>query len=49
MCIRDRYDAAHVFGVAINGEGIGNFGDASMFSFHATKVFNTIAVSYTHL
>ena len=43
------YDAAHVFGVAINGEGIGNFGDASMFSFHATKVFNTIeggAVTY---
>ena len=43
------YGAAHVFGVTINGEGIGNFGDASMFSFHATKVFNTIeggAVTY---
>lgn len=36
------YDAAHAFGVTVNGEGIANFGDASMFSFHATKVFNTI-------
>lgn len=36
------YDAAHVFGVRYNGKGIGDFGDASMFSFHATKVFNTI-------
>ena len=36
------YDAAHVFGVTVDGRGIGNFGDASMFSFHATKVFNTI-------
>ena len=36
------YDAAHAFGVTYNGVGIGNFGDASMFSFHATKVFNTI-------
>lgn len=36
------YDAAHVFGVEINGIGIGNFGDCSMFSLHATKVFNTI-------
>lgn len=36
------YDAAHTFGVTVNGEGVGNFGDASMFSFHATKVFNTI-------
>lgn len=36
------YDAAHAFGVTYRGEGIGNFGDASMFSFHATKVFNTI-------
>lgn len=36
------YDAAHAFGEKINGQGIGNFGDASMFSFHATKVFNTI-------
>ncbi len=36
------YDAAHAFGVKYRGEGIGNFGDASMFSFHATKVFHTI-------
>lgn len=43
------YDAAHTFGVTVNGQGIGSFGDASMFSFHATKVFNTIeggAVTY---
>ncbi|WIV12034.1 DegT/DnrJ/EryC1/StrS family aminotransferase [Proteiniborus sp. MB09-C3] len=36
------YDAAHAFGVTVNGKGVGTFGDASMFSFHATKVFNTI-------
>lgn len=36
------YDAAHVFGVEKDGKGIGKFGDASMFSFHATKVFNTV-------
>lgn len=36
------YDAAHAFGVTYKGKGIGEFGDASMFSFHATKVFNTI-------
>lgn len=36
------YDAAHAFGETMNGVGIGNFGDASCFSFHATKVFNTI-------
>lgn len=36
------YDAAHAFGVSYKGIGVGNFGDASMFSFHATKVFNTI-------
>lgn len=36
------YDAAHAFGEAYKGVGIGNFGDASVFSFHATKVFNTI-------
>lgn len=35
------YDAAHAFGVTVNGVGIGNFGDASMFSFHATKLFHT--------
>ncbi len=36
------YDAAHSFGVTVNGSGIGIYGDISMFSFHATKVFNTI-------
>lgn len=36
------YDAAHAFGVAYKGIGVGNFGDASMFSFHATKVYHTI-------
>ncbi len=36
------YDAAHAFGVKYGGKGIGNYGDASVFSFHATKVFNTI-------
>lgn len=36
------YDAAHAFGVEVNGKAIGNYGDISMFSFHATKVFNTI-------
>ena len=36
------YDAAHAFAVTYNGISAANFGDASMFSFHATKVFNTI-------
>lgn len=36
------YDAAHAFGVKYKGRGISNFGDVSMYSFHATKVFNTI-------
>lgn len=36
------YDAAHAFGVEYKNKGIANFGDISMFSFHATKVFNTI-------
>ena len=36
------YDAAHAFGIKYKGIGIGMFGDASCFSFHATKVFNTI-------
>ena len=40
--LRVIYDAAHVFGVKIGDRGIGSFGDVSMFSFHATKVFNTI-------
>ena len=44
------YDAAHAFGVTYNGVSSANFGDAAMFSFHATKVFNTIeggAVCYS--
>ena len=36
------YDAAHAFAVKYKGKSSANFGDASMFSFHATKVFNTI-------
>ena len=36
------YDAAHTFGEKYQGVGVGNFGDISCFSFHATKVFNTI-------
>ncbi len=36
------YDAAHAFGVEKDGVGVGNYGDASILSFHATKVFNTI-------
>jgi dTDP-4-amino-4,6-dideoxygalactose transaminase len=39
--IRVIYDAAHCFGVEINDNPIGIFGDLSMFSFHATKVFHT--------
>ena len=44
------YDAAHAFGVTKDGVSAACFGDASMFSFHATKVFNTIeggAVCYS--
>ena len=36
------YDAAHAFNTQIDGMAIGTFGDISMFSFHATKLFNTI-------
>ena len=36
------YDAAHAFGVTVDGRSIAAFGDASMFSFHATKLFHTI-------
>lgn len=36
------YDAAHAFGVEVNGESIMNAGDMSTLSFHATKVYNTI-------
>lgn len=41
-CLRLLYDAAHAFGVRYKGKGIGSWGDVSCFSFHATKVFNTI-------
>lgn len=36
------YDAAHAFGETYYGKNVAGFGDASMFSFHATKVFHTI-------
>jgi dTDP-4-amino-4,6-dideoxygalactose transaminase len=36
------YDAAHAFGVEKNNKSIGNFGDVSVFSFHATKLFHTV-------
>lgn len=36
------YDAAHAFGATLDGKSAAAFGDAAMFSFHATKVFNTI-------
>lgn len=36
------YDGAHVFGAKINGQPISHYGDMTMFSFHATKLFNTI-------
>lgn len=40
--IKILYDAAHAFGVKIHNKTILHYGDASMLSFHATKVFNTI-------
>ncbi len=36
------YDAAHAFGVRVNGHHIGSYGDLSMFSFHATKMYHSI-------
>lgn len=36
------YDAAHAFGVKINGNSVLNYGDLSVLSFHATKVYSTI-------
>lgn len=36
------YDAAHAFGTKINNKSILNYGDLSILSFHATKIFNTI-------
>ena len=47
--LRVIYDAAHAFGASINGISAANLGDASMFSFHATKVFHSVeggAVTY---
>ena len=40
--LRVIYDAAHVFGVKQHGKSILNFGDLSVLSFHATKVYSTI-------
>lgn len=40
--LRVIYDAAHAFGVTYDGISAAAFGDMSMFSFHATKVFNTV-------
>lgn len=45
------YDAAHAFGVQYKNRGISSYGDMSILSFHATKVFNTIeggAVCYNN-
>jgi dTDP-4-amino-4,6-dideoxygalactose transaminase len=39
--LRLMFDAAHAFAVTLGGRGIGNFGDLEVFSFHATKFFNT--------
>jgi dTDP-4-amino-4,6-dideoxygalactose transaminase len=36
------YDAAHAFGMKVGSKSIGHFGDLSMFSFHATKLFHTL-------
>ncbi|GCA66500.1 aminotransferase DegT [Mediterraneibacter butyricigenes] len=36
------YDGAHAFGTTYKGIGVGNFGDATMFSFHATKCFHSV-------
>jgi dTDP-4-amino-4,6-dideoxygalactose transaminase len=36
------YDAAHAFGVRVDGKSIGHFGDLSMFSFHATKLYHSV-------
>ncbi|UWG98286.1 DegT/DnrJ/EryC1/StrS family aminotransferase [Dehalobacter sp. DCM] len=40
--LKTLYDAAHAFGVKASGRPIGSYGDISMFSFHATKVFHTV-------
>ena len=46
------YDAAHAFGEMVDGVSVASLGDASMFSFHATKVFHTIeggCISYSDI
>lgn len=43
------YDAAHAFNTFYNGKGIGNYGDATVFSFHSTKLFNTVEGGLFHL
>lgn len=40
--LRVVYDAAHAFGVIVDGQGIGSIGEATMFSFHATKLFHSV-------
>jgi len=40
--LRLMFDAAHAFGCSHRGRMIGGFGDAEVFSFHATKFFNTL-------
>ena len=45
------YDAAHAFGIKVNGESVLSFGDASTLSFHATKVFHAVeggAIIFKH-
>ena len=39
--LRVAYDGAHAFGTRVNGRAISSYGDATMFSFHATKLFHT--------
>lgn len=45
------YDAAHTFGIEVSNQGVSSFGDASIISFHASKVFHTAeggAVAYSN-
>jgi len=39
--LRVAYDGAHAFGTRVNGRAVSSYGDATMFSFHATKLFHT--------
>lgn len=36
------YDAAHAFSTDVNGKSIGTYGDITMYSFHATKLYNSV-------